>query len=149
MILRGLFLLVLVASVAAAAAAQTIVSVDRAWARATPGAATIGAAYFVIANPTKSADRVIAISSPVAERVEIHQHFLDGDVMRMREVPSVEIGPGETVAFKPGSLHLMLINLKRPLKQGDRFPLTVKLDMAGDIHVDVTVLSVGAKGPSS
>ena len=149
MILRGLFLVAVVASVAAAAAAQTSVTVDQAWARATPGAATIGAAYFVIANPTSSADRVIAISSPIAERVEIHQHFLDGTVMRMREVPSVEIGPGETVAFKPGGLHLMLINLKQPLRQGDRFPLTVKLDKAGDIHVEVTVLSVGAKGPSS
>jgi len=69
--------------------------------------------------------------------------------MRMRQMPSVEIGPGQTVAFKPGGLHLMLINLKQPLRQGDRFPLIVKLDKAGDIHVEVTVLSVGAKGPSS
>ena len=149
MILRGLFLFVVVALVAAAGTAQTSVSVNRAWARATPGAATIGAAYLVIANPTASADRVIAISSPIAERVEIHQHFLDGDVMRMREVPSVEIGPGETVAFKPGGLHLMLMNLKRPLRQGDRFPLTVKLEKAGEIRVEVTVLAVGAKGPST
>jgi copper(I)-binding protein len=123
--------------------------VDQAWARATPGAATIGAAYFAIVNPTGSADRVIAISSPIAERAEIHQHYLDGDVMRMRKVPSVDIGPGETVIFKPGGFHLMLINLKQPLRQGDRFPLTVEFEKAGDVHVDVTVLSVGAKGPSS
>jgi copper(I)-binding protein len=149
MILRGVLLVVAVASIVATATAQTGVSVDQGWARATPGAATIGAAYLVIANPTASADRVIAISSPIADRVEIHQHFLDGDVMRMREVPNVEIGPGETVAFKPGGLHLMLIKLKHPLRQGDRFPLTVKLERAGEIRVDVTVLSVGAKGPSS
>ena len=149
MIRRGLPLILVTALFAAVASAQTKLTVDHAWARATPGAATIGAVYFGIANPTGSADRVIAISSPIAERAEIHEHFLDGDVMRMRQMPSVEIGPGQTVAFKPGGLHLMLINLKQPLRQGDRFPLTVKLDKAGDVHVEVTVLSVGTKGPSS
>lgn len=118
-----------------------------AWARATTSLAKTGAAYLTIMNLGDRPDRLVTVASPIAERVEIHAHSMKGEVMSMRRVEAVEVHPGAPTVFKPGGMHVMLIGLKRPLRQGDRFPLTLTLETLGPIHVEVVVQGAGSMGP--
>jgi len=128
-----------------ATSAEAPVTVQAVWARATPGAATNGAIYLTIVNNAPTVDRLLAISTPIAQRVEMHASVKDRDVVAMRPVAAVLIEPRQTVEFKPGGLHVMLIDLKQPLRQGDHFPITAIFDKAGPVAADGVVLSAGAK----
>jgi periplasmic copper chaperone A len=141
-------LLAIVASlmIAAAAAAQTgPVEITDAWARATPGKAENGAAYLTIVSPV--ADRVTAVSTPVARKAEMHTMSMEGGVMRMRPLAGIDLRPGEPVTLKPGGVHIMLFGLAQPLQAGQSFPLTLSFEKAGSREVTVTVEKVGAMGP--
>jgi len=109
------------------------------WARPTTAQAQAGAAFLAIANKGGVADRLLGVSSPVAEAAELHNHFMDGTVMRMRPVEAIEIAVGSAVELTPGGLHVMLFGLKRQLKEGATFPLTLRFEKAGEIVVDVQV----------
>jgi copper(I)-binding protein len=131
-------------------AGETIVGdirIIEPWARATAGAATAGAAYMTLNNTGATADRLIEASSPVAARTEMHTHIIEGDIMRMRAVESVDLPPGETVEFQPGGLHVMLIGLKAALQEGESFPLTLNFAEAGATTMEVKVLQPGAVEP--
>ena len=126
-----------------AALAQTGgLEVADAWARATPGKAEIGAAYLTIRSPT--ADRLVAASTPAAKKAELHTMSMAGMVMKMRPVDGVDIPPGEAVSLKPGGVHIMLIGLAKPLKEGEAFPLTLTFEKAGARAVTVAVEKPGA-----
>ncbi len=118
------------------------------WARATPGGSTIGAAYVELSG-TKAAqgDKLIGASSPVAGRIEIHTHLMEDGVMKMRKVESVDVVSGQTRKLSPGGDHLMMFDLKAPLKQGEVFPLTLNFATSGEMTVDAVVESVGAMSP--
>ena len=88
----------------------------------------------------------MSASTPVANKAELHTHIKDGDVMKMREVQSIEIGPHSKVMLKPGGLHVMLMGLKEPLVKGSHFPLTLVFEKAGKMTVDVSVEGVAAMG---
>ena len=103
-----------------------------------------GAAYLSIENRGKDADRLTAAASPVAASVELHEMKMDGSIMRMRQLPGVDLPAGGTVALQPGGNHIMLIGLKAPLKEGDRFPLTLTFAKAGTVEVEVIVEKPGA-----
>ena len=111
-----------------------------------PGLST-GAVYFRhIRNAGRSADRLLSASTPVAGRVEIHRMQLvpgaQGEVMQMRAVPALDLPAGATVPLKHGSPdghHLMLLDLKAPLQDGDRFPVTLTFEKAGVHEVQVWV----------
>ncbi|CAN0574897.1 unnamed protein product [Laminaria digitata] len=120
------------------------VQIESAWARATPGLARNGGAYFVAKNGGKDADRIVGASADVSAKVEVHTHINDNGIMRMREVEGVDVPAGGEVVFKPGGYHIMLIGLKKPLKKGERFPMTLKFEKAGKKTVEVTVMGVGA-----
>jgi len=113
--------------------------VDHPYAIATPPGAPVGAAYFSIENTGPSTEHLLSLTSPVAGMVQVHEMKMDGDVMRMREVKSLAIPAGRTVALKPGVLHIMLMQLKQPLKAGDKFPMTLTFDHAGKLDVSVPV----------
>ena len=100
-----------------------------------------GAAYLRgIRNRGTAPDRLVAASTPVAERVELHEMTTEGDVMRMREVPAIDLPAGQEVQLRHGQrYHLMLINLRQPLKVGDRFDLTLKFEKAGETTVKAWV----------
>lgn len=100
-----------------------------------------GAAYLRgIRNSGSQPDRLIGASTPVAERVELHQMTLDAGVMRMRAIPAIELPAGAEVPLRHGgTYHLMLLNLKRPLVDGDRFELTLDFERAGRQTVKVWV----------
>ena len=120
---------------------------EAAWARASPGAASTGAAYVRILNTGANADRLIAASAPVARRVELHTHRMSDGVLRMRRIAALPIGPRGAVTLEPGGHHLMLIGLHAPLQRGGRFPLTLSFEKAGAVTVSVRIAGVGARGP--
>lgn len=131
---------------AAVASAQTgQLAVDNAWARATPGKSDIGAAYVTIHSPT--ADRLVAASTPVAKKAELHTMEMSGMVMKMRPISSIDIPAGQSVSLAPGGMHIMLMGLNQPLKAGQSFPLSLTFAKAGTRTVNVAVEKVGASGP--
>ena len=146
-LLSGLLLLLYFAASPFAVRAEPSVTVSQAWSRATPPNAKVGAIYLTIEAHDKSGDLLLRAKSPAAEHAELHTHIKDGDVMRMRRVPSVALEKGGKVVFKPGSYHIMLIGLKQPLKDGDELPVTLTFKTAGDITVLARVQPLGAAGP--
>ncbi len=151
---RKIWLLAILLSLwGAAAAAETFkagsIEVDNPWARATPKGAPVGGAYMTITNKGAEPDRLISVSSPVANQAEVHQMTMDNGVMSMRPVPGgLEIKPGQTVVLNPDSFHLMLMGLKQPLTQGERMKATLDFARAGKLDVEFVVESIGAQGPS-
>lgn len=124
----------------------TGVRVSKAWARATVSKAHAGAAYVTIANGGAASDKLVSVSTPAAGRAEMHTTIKDGDIMRMRAVEHIEIGPKAMVTLQPGGVHIMLMDLKAPLKEGTTFPMTLIFEKAGETTVEVAVQSIAAKG---
>lgn len=122
-------------------------SIEGAFARATPGAAKNGGAFLTIVNTGAQADTLTAASAPVAPVAELHTHIKEGDVMKMRPVEAIEVPAGGTVTLQPGGLHVMLMGLTEPLKEGQSFPLKLTFAKAGAVEVAVDVKGVGAMGP--
>ena len=118
------------------------VRIDDAWARATPPGAKVGAGYMKISSTV--ADRLVGAASPAAARVELHVNEKKGDVLRMREVKAYDIPVGGVFELSPGGAHLMLVDLKAPLKQGTRVPLTLRFEKAGEMKVELEVRALGA-----
>jgi copper(I)-binding protein len=113
----------------------------------TPHVVSVG--YLALTNRGAEADRLIGGASEVAARVEVHEMSLDGGVMKMREVAGgLAIKPGERRELKPGGHHLMLIGLKRPLKEGERFRVELKFEKAGAREVEFAVQGMGAAAPA-
>ena len=119
-------------------------TVDHPWARATAGQAPNGAAYMTLTNDGTTADYLVGAASDVAARVELHQHLMNDGVMQMRQVKAIQVSPGDPTVMEPGGLHVMLIGLKAPLKEGESFPLTLTFKEAGEITVTINVEAVGA-----
>jgi copper(I)-binding protein len=123
------------------------VSAEKPWSRATPPGAKVGAGFMQLKN-AGAADRVIGASSPVAGRVEMHVTVREGEVMKMREVNAFDLPAGGTYELKPGGAHLMLMDLKRPLKKGETVPLTLKLEKGGELKLELQVEELGARAPA-
>lgn len=125
------------------------ITVAHPWARATPPGAKVGGAYLEIQASKAGGDRLIGASADaVAGRVEIHTHEHGADdVMKMRQIPDLEVKAGTSVLLSPGGHHLMLMELKRPLAEGDLIKITLQFEKAGTIDLETTVEPVGAKGP--
>jgi len=123
------------------------VSVEAPWSRAMPPGAKVAVGFMQLRN-AGAADRVVGASTPVAGRVEMHITVRDGDVMRMREVKSFEVPAGGSFELKPGGAHLMLVDLKRPLKKGEKVPLTLKLEKGGELKMELSVEELGARHPA-
>ncbi|MNR80677.1 hypothetical protein D3C72_114030 [compost metagenome] len=130
----------LLISTSAIAHAGDIV-VDHPYARATVAGQTSGGAYLTLENKGNSADTLVSASSPAARSVEIHTMSMTADnVMRMREVGSLDIKAKEKITMQPGNgYHIMLIGLKAPLKAGDKLPLTLTFKQAGKIETAIVV----------
>jgi copper(I)-binding protein len=124
------------------------IHISQPWARATPKGAASGAAYMTITNNGKTPDKVSCVSSDAAAECQIHSMTMDNGVMQMRPVEGgLEIKPGETVTLKPGSFHMMLVNLKHPLEQGNTVKAKLKFDSAGTVDVDYPIAAIGAAAP--
>jgi len=124
------------------------ISVEQPWFRATPGGAKVGAGYLTITNRSAAPDRLLSATTDVAGRTEIHEMSMANGMMRMRPLPDgVEVPANGSIALEPGSFHLMLLDLKQPLKQGDRFSGTLTFEKAGPLDVTFDVRGIGAKAP--
>jgi periplasmic copper chaperone A len=121
-------------------------SIDHPFARATPPGAKSGGAYFVVENASLIPDKLIGVASPAAGSAEMHQMAMEGGVMKMRAVPVLEIPPRGKLELKPGGYHLMLLDLKQPMRAGDKVPLTLTFQNAGSIVVSVEVEAMGSMG---
>jgi len=150
---RVLVFAVALALIAAPGVAETYkvgsIQIEQPWARATPKGATIGAGYMKITNTGSEPDRLVGGSVSFAGRFEVHSMTMEQGVMKMREVKDgLEIKPGETVELKPGGYHVMFVDLKAPLKQGEDVTVTLKFAKAGTIEVKYPVEAMGAGGPA-
>ncbi len=121
------------------------------WSRATPGGAKVAAGYVAVANKGAASDRLVAAEAAgIAGRTEIHEVSMTDGVMRMKlAAGGLEVPAGGTLTLKPGSYHLMFMDLKRPLKQGETFPGSLTFEKAGKVPVDFTVEALGAAAPSA
>ena len=121
-------------------------NISGVWSRASAGMAKAGAAFMMIHNEGKTDDRIVSASTTVAAKTELHTHLNENGVMKMRQVPQIDVPAGGNVALKPGGFHVMLMGLKAPLKIGTSFPLTLKFANAGDVTLTVEVKAPGAMG---
>lgn len=144
----SLFLAASLSAASLTAAAKPVVTVTDAWARETAPGQVNGGGFAVISNKGSKDDRLVSGTSPVAAEVQLHTMSMDGGVMRMRQlVDGIPVPAGQTVTLKPGSLHVMFIGLKHPLKRGETVPVTLRFAKAGEIKVNFAVQPVGAMGP--
>jgi periplasmic copper chaperone A len=118
------------------------ISIDHAWARATPSAVKNGAAFMTVSN-SGSADKLVSVTGAVAKEIQIHSMVTEAGMMRMREVRSLDIPASGKVELKSGGYHVMLMGLPDGLKDGTKFPLTLKFEKAGEVTVQVTVEKAG------
>ena len=138
---RNLFTTTLAAAVLALSAtslwAQTTVKVDDAWVRGTVATQKATGAFMRL-TPSANA-RLVEAKSPVAGVVEIHEMAMENDVMRMRQVPGLDLAAGRTLELKPGGYHVMLMQVVEPLKTGSTISVTLTFAKAGDVVVEVPV----------
>jgi len=124
--------------------------ITQAWTRATPNGAKIGSGYFTVENKGTTADRLIGVSADVAGKVEVHEMATNNGVMTMRPLDKgLTIDPGKTVKLAPGGYHLMMFDLKSPLKQGEAVPVTLEFEKTGKVKVSLDVQGIGAQGPAA
>jgi copper(I)-binding protein len=121
-------------------------SIAHPYALPTPPGATTGGAYLKeIDNKGAIADTLLSASSPIADRVELHNMQMDGNIMRMRDVKTIAIAPGASVAMAPGGgYHLMMIGIHQPFVVGKDIPLTLQFEHAGKVDVMLHVQERGA-----
>jgi copper(I)-binding protein len=122
-----------------ATSAWSQVEIENPWMRATAPGAKVAAGYMIVRNKSGSPERLVGASSPVAAKVETHVHIKDGEILRMREVKSLDVPAKGTLELKPGGGHLMFIDIKQPLKEGDKVPVTLKFEHAGEIKTEFQV----------
>ncbi len=114
------------------------IDIGHPYARPTRAGQQVGAGYLTLTNQG-APDRLLSATSTMAASIEMHSMVMDGDVMRMRQVEAIALPSGAAVALQPGGFHLMLFGLKAPLKAGDKFPLSLKFEKAGEVVVTVNV----------
>ena len=131
--LLGVLLLV------AAGVAYGQVEARAAWVRGTVSGQTTAGAYMKLTSDRRAS--LLGAESPAAGRAEIHEMSMEGNVMRMRPVPRLELPPGKTVELKPGGHHMMLVDLKRPLKKGDLVPIRLKVELSDKTVKTIQVLA--------
>ena len=135
-----LFALVCLMSLGTPAFPQNRIEIEKPWSRATPPGSTLAAGYMVLRNKAAAADRLVAVSSPAAARVETHVTTREGDIMKMRPTKGYDIPAGGSFELKPGGAHLMFVGIKRPFKEGDRIPALLRFEKAGEVKVEFEVL---------
>ena len=123
------------------------VTVSGLWTAATPPGAATASGYLTITNTGTVADRLTAVTSPLAGGAMLHEMEITNDIASMRMVDGIDIPPGKTVALAPNGFHIMFVTLKQPLKAGDTLPVVLTFARAGQIQATLAVLPVGSRGP--
>jgi copper(I)-binding protein len=141
------FVAILILLGPAPASADSGVKVTNVWAKSTAPGQNVAAAYLDIVSSAPAA--LIRAESPAAKVVELHEMKMDGNVVRMRAVPRIDLPAGKVVKLEPGGYHVMLIDIKQPLKVGEMVPLTLVVNEGGKTEtVNVKAEVMDAKGTS-
>lgn len=148
MIAAGLAAAVHAAEPMAPAARAGAVEIHAPWSRASAGMARAGGAFMTLVNTGDEDRAVVAADSDVADKVELHTHIKEGEIMKMRQVEKIEIPAGGTTMLQPGGYHVMLIGLHAPLEEGQTFDITLTLDNGDTATVATQVKGVGAMSAS-
>jgi copper(I)-binding protein len=120
----------------------------QAWSRATPGGAKVASGYLTIENKGTTPERLLAASTALAAKTEIHEMAVNNGIMTMRPLEGgLAIAPGRSVRLAPGGGHLMFVGLNAPLRQGEQLPVTLSFEHAGDVRVSLNVEAMGAQAP--
>lgn len=120
------------------------IEIGHPWTRATPKGASVAGGYLKITNTGTQPDTLTGGSAEGAGRVEIHEMSMEGGVMKMRPLPGLTVKPGETVELKPGSYHVMLMDLKGPIQQGKNVKGTLTFEKAGKVEIEYAVEAAGS-----
>lgn len=124
------------------AASAADIAVKSPWVRASLVQSEVTAGYLEITNSGKTDDALVAASSPVAGRVEIHTMKMDGGIMQMRKLEKLDVPAGKTVALAPGGDHLMFFELKQTLKKGESVPVTLTFKKSGEQKISAVIKSM-------
>lgn len=135
--------LVAVLAILAIAPAWAQLEIEKPWARATAPGAKVAGGYLVIRNRGAAADRLVAASSPVSARVELHVHIREGDVMKMRQVDGYDVPASGWFELKPGGAHLMFVEIRRAFKEGEKIPVQLRFEKAGEVSAEFHVGRLG------
>ena len=115
--------------------------IENPWVRTTiPGRPAAG--YMVVRNAGDADDAIVSASAPDAERVELHTHLMENDVMKMRPVEKIDVPAGGSAELKSGGLHLMIFGVTESLKDGNSLPVTVVFEKAGPVKIDFKVKTI-------
>jgi hypothetical protein len=125
------------------------IEVGEPWSWATPPTAKVGAAYLTMRNDGEAVDSLLGATSPIARRVEIHQMSTSDGVSRMQQLRVLDLPVGSEIIFSSGGMHFMLIDLVRPLKEGETFPVQLHFKGTGTIEVEVVVRAMSLKHKSA
>lgn len=126
-----------------AAQVQQGITVKNAWVRPTVGEQDATGAYLSIVPSEPMA--LVGVASPAAEIAEVHEMKMEGDVMRMRMAPRIEIKAGETLELKPGGYHVMLMALTAPVTSGQEVELSLQFEKADGSRLEIPVKAVAAQ----
>jgi len=132
---------------ATATASEKAISIEQPWARASVGVTGPTAAFMVIANRSSTPDRLIKVRASVAGMAQIHQTVIKNDQAQMNHVGKIDIPAGGKAVLKPGSFHIMLMRLKKPVVKGTKVQLVLTFEKAGEVTVNADVLGHGSRGP--
>lgn len=138
-----LLTLPLAITAAAALAADGAVEASGAYARATTPGARTGAVYLTMTAQDRP-DRLLSVTTPVAEKAELHEIMQREGMSHMHPVDAVAVAPGKPATLAPGGTHIMLMGLRQGLAEGGSFPLTLHFEKAGDVALTVLVRAAGA-----
>jgi copper(I)-binding protein len=130
-------------------AGESPIVASDAWARPTLKGTTTGAVYLMLDNHGAAGDRLVGVSTPAAERAEVHEDVTANGVMSMKPVPDLALPAGARAAIEPGHYHIMLLGVKAPLSAGDSFPITLTFANAPPLEVSVAVTRTPPKSASA
>jgi copper(I)-binding protein len=142
----SLLLLSLMVSAGALAAAADMVTVDEPYVRLAPPNAPATGAFMVIKNAGDKDVKVVKADNPASKATELHTHLNENGVMKMRPVAAIDVKSKGEAVLKPGGLHVMLIDMKAPMKEGDVVPITLTFDDGSSKKVDAKVVRPMAAG---
>lgn len=124
------------------------IKISTPWTRVTPPASTVAGGFMTITNTGTTPDTLVGGTAAISARLEVHEMALDGGIMKMRELkPGLVIKPGETVVLKPGSFHVMFMDLKEPIASGKTFKGSLVFEKAGTIEIEYKIEPFGTREP--
>ena len=131
----------------AALAGESALRIDDPYVRLVPPGTTTTGAFMTIHNASNAERKLVKATSPISDKVQLHTHMNENGVMKMRAVPHIEVKAHSQTELKPGSFHVMLIDLTAPLNEGDKVPITLEFDDGSTIELAAPVKKPHAAMP--